>query len=175
MRPSPRSSVLEVLLDLLVETRGTPAAAETWRRVTTPFWNRGSWRDAERIMRWVQATCEAGYFSPIEKFYLLASLGDVVALSRARENPRFVEVDRSMDRVKREHGLGDDQDWYLRDAPAEYVALNTQYMALEAQEMADWYASLGEHELAYLIVNDPDRLAARWEVGLDVLVGAERG
>jgi len=126
---------------------------------------------AERVARRIQAMNEQGLFSTRERCFLIASLGDAIEPSRAREDPRFDEVDRAMDRVKREHGLTDEEDWHLDEAPEEYLALDREWRAIAERELAAWFESMGERELAYLIAHDHEALFERLDEGRRELAG----
>jgi hypothetical protein len=160
------------LLALLAEVRGTPQALDVWHALTEPLWNGGTWRDADPLLRMIQAMGDAGIFSPDERLFLFSSVGDAVMPSRASEDPRFAEVNRAMERLKREHGLGADEAWLLDEAPEEYRALNTEWCRIADEQLAAWWLSLGEREMAWLQVHDEGEWYARHAAGREELMGA---
>lgn len=170
--PPPRLEPYE-LLSVLAEVRGTAEAQPVWRELADQFWHGASWRDVDPIMRMMQAMGDAGLFSEAERFFLLGNLGDAVVPSRASEDPRFAEVEEEIEQVRREHGLSDDEDWYLHEAPQEYRELNEEWSAIADREMARWFESLEEWELARLIVRDRVEFESRWDEGRRELFGEE--
>lgn len=171
-RPTPvLSSDTDELLSLLVEMRGTSKALDVWRAIRDPMWNGMSWREVEPVMRMIQALGDAGVFSDEERFFLLASIGDAVLPTRAREDPRFDEVERAMEDVRTAHGLTDDEEWLLDESPAEYQALAQEWDRIADTQMAAWFASLGEREMAWLRLHNASEFEALFEVGRVELSG----
>lgn len=163
------------LLTLLAELRGSPEARDVWRLLTDPFWSAGSWRDVDPLLRMIQAMGDAGLFTDEERFFLIGNLGDAVVPSRASEDPRFPEVEREMQRVRDEHGLTEDEDWLLPEAPEGYRALNDEWGRIADREMARWFRELGEQEMAWLLLNDRGEFEARWDAGRRELLGIGEG
>lgn len=165
-RPSPPVSPdMDELLSWLVEVRGTPQALDVWREIREPMWDGMSWRDVEPVMRMIQALSDAGIFSHEQRFFLLASIGDAVLPTRAREDPRFEEVERAMEALRTAHGLTDEEDWMLAESPAEYQALSDEWDRISDAQLAVWYASLGEREMAWLLLHNASEYYARVEEG----------
>ncbi len=174
-RPDPPPLDANELLALLAELRGTPEAIDVCHALTEPLWNDASWRDADPLLRMIQAMGDAGIFSPDERLFLFSTVGDAVMPSRASEDPRFTEVDLAMERVKREHGLDDDEDWLLHEAPEEYRMLNAEWCRIADEQLAAWWLSLGEREMAWLQVHDENEWNARHEAGREELLGEVEG
>lgn len=76
-----------------------------------------------------------------------------------------------MQRLKSEHGLDDDEDWLLHEAPEEYRMLNTEWCRIADEQLAAWWLSLGEREMAWLQVHDEDEWFARHQAGRSELMG----
>jgi hypothetical protein len=172
--PAPRPDLdPHELLSILAEVRGTAEAQPVWRELADQFWNGASWRDVDPVMRMIQAMGDAGLFSEAERFFLLGNLSDAVVPSRASEDPRFSEVEEEIERVRSEHGLSEDEDWYLHEASQEYRELNEEWRAIADREMARWYESLGEWEMARLIVRDRVEFESRWDEGRRELFGVD--
>ena len=161
------------LLSLLAEVRGTPDALDVWRVLKAPYESGSSWREVDPIMRMIQAMGDAGVFSRADRFFLLGSLSDAVVPSRASEDPRFHEVEQEMELVRCTHGLTEDDDWYLDEAPPEYRELNDEWCEIADREMARWFESLGEWEMARLLVRDRSAFEARWGEGRRELFGED--
>ncbi len=158
---------------MLAEVRGTPDALDVWRVLKEPYWTGSSWREVDPIMRMIQAMGDAGLFSRAERFFLLGSLGDAVVPSRASEDPRFPEVEQAMERVRLEHGLGEDEEWLLHEAPDEYRALNDEWCRIADREMSKWFAELGEREMARTMAGDRSLFELRWDEGRRELCGED--
>ncbi len=173
-RPAPPLSPdMDELLSLLIEVRGTPEALGVWREIREPMEHGMSWRDVEPVMRMIQALSDAGLFSGDERFFLLASVGESVLPTRAREDPRFEEVERAMDAVRAAHGLTDEEEWFLDESPAEYQALAGEWDRIADTQMAAWFASLGEREMAWLVLHNTLEFEARYEEGRVELRGED--
>ncbi len=171
-RPTPLvSSDTDELLSLLVEVRGTSKALDVWRAIRDPMWNGMSWSEVEPLMRMIQALGDAGVFSDEERFFLLASVADAVMPTRAREDPRFDEVERAMEEVRTAHGLTDEEDWLLAESPAEYQALAQEWDRIADTQMAAWFASLGEREMAWLRLHNASEFETVFEEGRAELMG----
>ncbi|MCC6930763.1 MAG: hypothetical protein IT359_17365 [Gemmatimonadaceae bacterium] len=173
LRPvTPAPDVYEVL-NLLAEYRGTPEAQHLLHIIAEPFWSNGSWRELDPLLRMIQAMADAGLFSAEERFFLVGHLSDAVVPSRAREDPRFPEVEREMQQVREEHDLAEGEDWYLPEAPEAYRRLNDEWCRITDQEMAKWFRELGEYEIAWLLVGNQEEFEARWDVGRRELFGID--
>lgn len=161
----------EELLSLIDQHRGTEIAAVALQLLIGPHFGGGDWRDLDPVMRLVQSMADAGIYSTSAKLYLMAQISEAVLPSRANEEPRFAEVDREIEEVKRAHGLGEDDDWFLDDAPAEYVRLSNEWSEIADRQRAAWFAELGEREMARWLRAESPEWMQMWKVGRDELLG----
>lgn len=70
-----------------------------------------------------------------------------------------------MERVKRAHGLDEDEDWLLTDAPAEWQALNAAWDRRDEAIRVATLRTLGHDDLADFLERDPDEFDLRGAAG----------
>jgi hypothetical protein len=116
--------------------------------------------DAEPWLRAVLLARDVGALSDDATHYLLDVLSEEPAF---RESERDVELRAAadaMDACKAAHGLTEDEEFLVDDAPEEWQVARRHWESRFERIRADWLRRLGEHRLADELLLRPDDFQA---------------
>ncbi len=102
---------------------------------------------------------------PAAALYLVDIFLECLTLHALEHDAEMLRLSEHMDRVKRAHGLDDDEHWYLDEAPAEWLELNAAWDRRDHALRAAALRDLGEEEPADLLERDPEGFGNRARVG----------
>lgn len=168
-----RGSPDDVFL-MLINTKGMLEAKLAWNAYRDSRGPDATLHDVEPLAREIQRAADDGTFTRDERHYLIGNLAERKAPLRAREQPEFVWLEERLARFCADRVIDPDDDWDFILAPKEYRELRS---ALEAKLMsieAEWLDSIGESEMARLLVDDVDEYVRRQERGWSALFGITR-
>jgi hypothetical protein len=81
------------------------------------------------------------------------------------------EFDDRLDAIRAAHGLAEDEDWSLADAPPEYRAVNDEYERASDELFVQVLEAHGEHAIASLYRTDRETYDRRDEAGREYFHG----
>lgn len=159
------------LRSLLVEPEAE-RARQIWRRILeeleeTP--EPGPWIAAARTL------AAERLISDDAIHYFVEILLQCITGHAASHDAEMLRLYAEIDKVKRAHGLGDDEDWYIDEAPAEWLVLNAAWDARDRQIRVSTLRALGHHDLADLLEHDPDEFHRREGSGCVDVWGVDGG
>lgn len=79
----------------------------------------------------------------------------------AGHDAEMLRLYAEIDKVKRAHGLGDDEDWLVHEAPPEWQALNAAWDERDREIRVSTLRALGHEEIADMLEHDPDEFRRR--------------
>ena len=105
-----------------------------------------------------------------DSFYYLTSLfTDCLVLAASASDPELCRIRAEMDDIEHAHGLGEDEFWYIDEAPADWQQLNDAWNSRADVVVETALRELGHADLAALHEQDPaefERRSARGRVDL---------
>lgn len=110
---------------------------------------------------------------PKTRFYIVAGCAQAIAESvcfnvdTKKSHPELEKISEKMKKVRKKHGLADDEFWGRGEGPEEYEALNAEYEAVSDNITADVFREYGEDEMAYLFINDREEYDRRYCEGME--------
>jgi hypothetical protein len=101
-----------------------------------------------------------------DAFYWFAEkLTECLVFHGSKHDPELLRIYDEIDQIKRDHGLGEDEDWLVGEGPEEWTALNERWNA-RADEIVDAaLRAAGSADVADLRKNDPNRYDERVDKG----------
>jgi hypothetical protein len=117
---------------------------------------------------WIAAAHELAARSVITEnaaLYLAEKFLECITFHSIDHDPEMMRIQDEIDRVKREHGLGEDDDWYLDEGPAEWLALTQDWDRRDFEIRVAMLRALGHGEIAELLAQDADEFNRRSAVG----------
>lgn len=120
----------------------------------------GFYADPEYITRYlavVKALYENRRYSWSEYVFLAVSTIEAAQERKLMDGAFKAElapIEAAMEEIRREHGLGPNEDFYLNHAPAEYRELNEKWDWVLEKHFLDSLHSFGLKDLAVLYEND---------------------
>jgi hypothetical protein len=151
----------EVLLALM-EVGGSPEATDLLVQL------RHSVAEGMPVEPWisaVQTLRDLGTMGADHAFWLIAILSEDAVASIIDDDPRLSELSRRMRDVRRNEGLGDDEDYFVGQGPPEWEQANKDWNRRFDQLHVDLLRRCGEPEMARLMVLRRDEYDARTERG----------
>jgi hypothetical protein len=97
--------------------------------------------------------------------YLVEHFLECLTFHAIGHDPEMMRIQDGIDRVKREHGLGEDEDWYVDEGPAEWQALNADWERRDDEIQRATLRALGHGDLADLMQRDLEEYESRAEAG----------
>ena len=141
----------------------TPGWYEQWRQL-------GPESTTEERLKVHQAIRDADGVAEEAGFFLVSWQIDEIA--SANPSAAMCSLEDRLEAVKRRHGLGEGDRWPPGEAPPEYESLRQQYHRVWDGHFADKLDEYGEHEMARLMRDDPDRFEQLIEAGRHFFLGA---
>jgi hypothetical protein len=88
--------------------------------------------------------------------FLLHHLSEMISVSEIDRNARLVELSARIDAIRHDHGLTEDEDWYVDQGPPEWQALNREWEAEFDRQWRSILRRVGEEQLARSVpIPDP--------------------
>lgn len=168
-----RGSPDDVFL-MLINAKGMLEAKLAWNAYRDSRGPDATLHDVEPLARKIQRAADNGTFTRDERHYLIGNLAERKAPLRARELPEFVWLEERLARLCANHVIDPDDDWDFILAPKEYRELCRAREAKLMSIEAEWLESLGETEMARLLVDDANEYLRRQERGWTALFGVTR-
>jgi len=119
----------------------------------------GPWIAAARTL------AARGDISADAAYYFFEIFLECITANGARNDPEMLRLYDEIDKVKRAHGLTEDEDWLIADAPAEWLVLNAAWDRRDAELRAATLREVGQDDLADLLERDPDEFGRRVDAG----------
>jgi len=113
-----------------------------------------------------------GAISADAVYYFVELFLECITAQAAWNDPEMLRLYGEMDRVKREHGLGEDDDWLVHEAPAEWQALNAAWDRRDEEIRVATLRALGHHDIADVMEGNPEEFGLREASGHHDLWGA---
>lgn len=127
----------------------------------------GPWIAAARAL---EAT---GAISSDAVYYFAEIFLECLTAHAAWHDAEMLRLYGEMNRVKRAHGLGDDDDWLVHEAPAEWQALNAAWERRDDEIRVATLRALGHNDIADILERDPEDFRLREASGHYDLWGTE--
>lgn len=129
--------------------------------------NRTSWDDPARIKRHLELT-QALYASRLfstQEYVFHASLTlERLADKRAQNDSELNQINHAINKIRKKHGLKEDEDWRVGEGPEEHIHLNERWNTRYKHIELDVFREFGFSDLAELSEKSPnefDRLRER--------------
>lgn len=90
---------------------------------------------------------------------------ECITFNAVHSDPEIVRLYAELDRVKREHGLSEDEDWLVHEGPPEWQELNAAWNRRDDEIRAAALRALGYGEIADLMERDPEGFEERSHAG----------
>lgn len=126
----------------------------------------GPWIAAARKLAAQGAISEDAVYHLVELF-LECVTGDAAA-----NDPEMLRIYDELARVRREHGLAEDEDWLVHEGPAEWQALNEDWDRRDLEIRVGALRALGHDDIAEVLERDPEGFRRREASGHFDLWGA---
>ena len=111
-----------------------------------------------------------------DSFYYLSSLfTDCLVLAASDSDPDLCRIRAEMDDIERAHGLGEDEFWYIDEAPADWQQLNDAWNSRADVVLATALRELGHADLAGTPRGRPRRVRAAKRSRASRSMGRGRG
>jgi hypothetical protein len=142
-----------------------------------PGWYEAWWRltsesTVEETLSLCQAIRDSAVLPEDAGFHLVCFQVDLIAERLADTALREIEL--RLDAIRIAHGLTEDEDWSLAEAPAEYRAVSEEYKRASDDLFIRVLEAHGEHAMATLFRNDKDAFDRRNEAGREYFHGPFR-
>lgn len=105
-------------------------------------------------MRLIQAMRDAGALEENEAWHLLYWTLEQMSDQWTATDAELVRLMVAMEAVERQHGLTEDEYFYLDDAPDDFLALSNEWDRRLNVIWAGELTTLGEPEMARLVLTD---------------------
>lgn len=160
----------EATLELVLQHKGTPAAAEFLETLGFTGYD-GDAPELTELLKLVIAACEAGRLTRDECAYALFELMEEPVFDRAeRRSIRYQQLSQALRELEdRYQQQGIEWPAYL-DAD-DYVELNGDWSEALDHQIADWFCELGLVELGEELRNDRGAFEERLRAGKASLTG----
>lgn len=119
----------------------------------------GPWIAAAR------ALAADGVITADAALFLVEAFLDAVTYASLESDPEMVRICEEMDRVKREHGLDEDEEWYVDEGPEEFERLNDEWERRDHENRIAALRALGHGDIADLLERDPEEFDRRTSIG----------
>lgn len=126
----------------------------------------GPWIAAARALE------AKGAISTDAVYYFVEIFLECITAQAAWNDPELLRLYGEMNRVKREHGLGEDEDWLVHEAPAAWQTLNAAWDRRDEEIRVATLRALGHHDIADVMESHPDDFSRREASGYYDLWGA---
>ena len=140
------------MLGLLIETAGTEVGREVHAIISDLVAH--DLEFAREMMRLIQAMRDTGALEQNEAWHLLYWTLERMSDQWTQTDAELVRLTTEMEEIERSHGLGDDEYFHLDDAPADWLALSNAWDRRLNVIWAGELTTLGEPEMARLVVTD---------------------
>jgi hypothetical protein len=140
------------MLGLLIETAGTEVGREVHAIISDLVAHDHEF--AREMMRLVQAMRDTGALEQNEAWHLLYWTLERMSDQWTQTDAELVRLTAAMVAIERSHGLSDDEDFHLDDAPPDWLALSNQWDRRLNAIWAGEFMTLGESEMARLVITD---------------------
>lgn len=157
-----------------ISTKATRESERTlWRaRLNLP---KDAGRDMQEILRAYQDGKKTNTLNIDNDvyFYVVAGMVSAIAddicfdLDTKKRHPELEKISEKMEKVRKKHGLADDEYWPRGEGPEEYEALNAEMEAVSDKITADVFRSYNEDEMADLFLNDREEYDRRFLKGME--------
>lgn len=97
--------------------------------------------------------------------YLIEIFLETITFHAAATDAELVRIEGEMERIKREHGLTEDEDWYVDEGPEEWQALAAAWDRRDDAIRVAMLRTLGHDEVAELLERDPVGFQERSSAG----------
>lgn len=97
--------------------------------------------------------------------YLVEMFLESITFWAMDNDPEMLRLHDEIDRVKREHGLAEDEDWYLHEGPEEWRLLTEEWDRRDYALRTAALRVLGHDDIADLLERDPDDFDHRTSLG----------
>lgn len=118
----------------------------------------------------VQLARDLGAIGSVESYYLIDIMTEEVIGSLTDRDEILVGLRDQMDAIELEHDLGEDESFYLDDAPPEWLALNRQWDRRFQDLHVELLRRIGEPGIANDIVLRPDENSTKVHEGWQQLL-----
>jgi len=98
-------------------------------------------------------------------FFLVAHILLAMADEALAEDPLVLELGGELDRMERDYGLLEEQEWAPGEAPEEWEALSRQYDIACDNARVAFFRAYGEQQMAELFLHDRAGFLRRFENG----------
>jgi hypothetical protein len=140
------------MLGLLIETAGTEVGREVHATISDLVPHDHEF--ARAMLRLVQAMRDTGALEQNEAWHLLYWILDQMSDQWTETDAELVRLTAAMKAIERSHGLADDEYFHLDDAPADWLALSNAWDRRLNIIWAGEFTTLGEPEMARLVLTD---------------------
>ena len=135
---------LDVILEL-VRQRNTLEAQQLLGDIKAEI---GGSSDAAPWINACRIACDLGALSDDEMLYLAYMFSEVALDPILESDPVLVALQGQLAEIRRLHGLTDDEDFFIDDAPEDWAAVNKQWDARFTRLHAQILRSAGETAMA---------------------------
>lgn len=115
----------------------------------------GPWIAAARTL------ATTGVITDDAVYYFVAIFLECLTFEAAGNDAEMLRLYAEMERVKRAHGLAEDEDWFVYEAPAEWQALNAAWDQRDADLRVSALRAMGHDDIAALLERDPEDFRRR--------------
>ena len=119
----------------------------------------------------IQLARDVGAVGATECYALLDIATEAAMGFLTRTDPELCRLAEAMRAIAAADGLSDDEDYYLDEAPAEWLELNRRWDHRFDQLRADLFRRIGEPGMADELLLFPETFEARSQEGRDALLG----
>jgi hypothetical protein len=97
--------------------------------------------------------------------YLVEQFLECITMDAIGHDPEMMRIEEEIERVKRQHGLGEDDDWYVHEGPPEWQELTAAWDQRDDELRVATLRALGHGELAELRERDLEEYQSRSDAG----------
>jgi hypothetical protein len=139
-----------------------PGWYEAWRRLTAES------TDDERLAVY-RSVRDSGLVPEDAGLYLVC--WQISQMTERLADTVLSEFDDRLDAIRTAHGLAEDEDWSLAEAPPEYRAVSDEYERASDELFVQVLEAHGEHAIASLYRTDSETYDRRNEAGREYFHG----